>query len=250
VRTIPVDGLPSDVAFGGGIVWVALGALAELTRINPEQNEAARPIPALGEGAACGAPAASVAFGAGFAWFACEFADLGRVDPETGEAARVGYEAGLLTSTSPVLPEFTDIGFGLGSLWLVNRAANSVIEVDPTTSRRLRDLTVGRRPTALAVGAGAVWVANYDDDSVTRIAISRRGQTPTLTHIPVGDGPLDVAVGEDAVWVANSLGRSVSRIDAATGDVVATIELGNEPRRIAAGEEAVWVTVRSPAESG
>jgi YVTN family beta-propeller protein len=248
VRTIPVDGLPSDVAFGGGIVWVALGALAELTRINPEQNAAAKPIPALGQGAACGAPSASVAFGSGFAWFACEAADLGRVDPQTGAAARVGYEAGLLTSTSPVLPEFADIDFGLGSLWLVNRAANSVIEVDPTTSRKLREVTVGRRPTALAVGSGAVWVANFDDDTVTRIAISGRGQAPTLTHIPVGDGPVDVAVGEDAVWVANSLGRSVSRIDPTTGDVVATIEVGNEPERVAAGEGAAWMTVQSPEE--
>jgi DNA-binding beta-propeller fold protein YncE len=248
-RTIAVDGLPSDVAFGGGVVWVALGALAELTRINPEQNEAAKPIAALGEGAACGAPHASVAFGAGSAWFACEFADLGRVDPQTGEASRVGYEAGLLTSTSPVLPEFSDIAFGLGSLWLVNRAANSVIEVDPTTSRRLRDLTVGPRPTALAVGAGAVWVANFDDDTVTRIAISGRGQAPTLTHIDVGEGPVDVAVGEDGVWVANCLGRSVSRIDPASGEVIATIDIGNEPSRVAAGEGSVWVTVRSPGQS-
>jgi YVTN family beta-propeller protein len=249
VRNIPVDGLPSDVAFGGGIVWVALGALAELTRINPEQNEAARSIAALGKGAACGAPDASVTFGAGSAWFACEFADLGRVEPRTGEAMRVGYEAGLLTSTSAVLPEFADIAFGLGSLWLVNRAANSVIEVDPTTIRRLRDITVGRKPSALAIGANAVWVANADDDTVTRIAIPGRGQAPTLTHIPVGDGPVDVAVGEGGVWVANQLGRSVSRIDPKTGDVVATIDVGNQPQGIAAADGAVWVTVGSSSQS-
>ena len=38
--TITVDGYPSDLAVGGGTVWVALGALAEFQRINPEQNEA------------------------------------------------------------------------------------------------------------------------------------------------------------------------------------------------------------------
>ena len=46
--TIPVGDYTSDLTFGAGSVWVALGALSELVRINPEQNEAASPIAALG----------------------------------------------------------------------------------------------------------------------------------------------------------------------------------------------------------
>jgi len=243
---IAVDDYPSDVAVGAGSVWVALGALAELARINPEQNDAASPIPALGEGVPCGAPRASVAVGGGAVWFACQVPDLGRIDPRTGTAARVGLEAGLLTSPSSVLPEFTDIAFGLESLWIVNRAANSVIEVDPSTIQRQRDITVGKGPTAIAVGGDSLWVANFDDDTVTRIAIPGRGQTPTLTTIPVGDGPVDVAAGEEGIWVANSLDGTVSRIDPETGDVVATVEVGEGLQRVAAGEGAVWVTVRAP----
>jgi YVTN family beta-propeller protein len=159
-------------------------------------------------------------------------------------------EAGLLTSTSAVLPEFADITFGLESLWIVNRAANSVVEVDPATVQRQRDITVGQGPTAIAVGPDSLWVANFEDDTVTRIAISGRGQTPTLTLIPVGDGPADVAVGEGGVWVVNRLDRTVTRIDPATGQVVATIGIGNEPQRVAAGEGAVWVTVRAKETVG
>jgi serine/threonine protein kinase len=48
-NTISVVDYPSDIVAGAGSIWVALGALAELTSINPEQNAAASPISALGE---------------------------------------------------------------------------------------------------------------------------------------------------------------------------------------------------------
>ena len=253
-RTIDVGDYPSDVVVSSGTVWVALGALAELTRIDPAQDQAATPIPALGPGVSCGAPRASLAAGDGAVWFACQAADLGRIDVRTGTARRVGLEAGLLTSPNAVLPEFSDIAFGLGSLWIVNRAANVVIEVDTATIQRQRDITVGNSPSAIAAGSDSLWVANFEDDTVTRIAIPGRGQTPTLTQIPVGDGPVDVAFGEDAVWVVSSVDRTLTRIDPESGDVTATIELGNEPQRVAAGEGAVWVTVarteRADVEDG
>ena len=250
-RTIDVGDYPSDVIVAEGTVWVALGALAELTRIDPTQDQAATPIPALGPGVSCGAPRASLAAGDGAVWFACQAADLGRIDIQTGTARRVGLEAGLLTSPNAVLPEFSDIAYGLDSLWIVNRAANVVTEVDTATIQRQRDITVGNSPTAIAVSPpDSLWVANFEDDTVTRIVIPGRGQTPTLTQIPVGDGPVDVTFGEGSVWVVSSLDRTLTRIDPESGDVQATIGLGNEPQRVAAGEGGVWVTVRAaPTET-
>ena len=107
-------------------------------------------------------------------------------------------------------------------------------------------IPVGKEPLAIAVGASSLWVANYADDTVSRIEVTRpRGPTPSVTTIPVGDGPVDIAFGEDAAWVANSLDRTVSRIDPGTNDVVATISVGREPMHLAAGERGVWVTVQS-----
>jgi YVTN family beta-propeller protein len=243
--TIPVGDYPSDVAVDRGVVWVALGALAELVRVNPEQNEAASPTAALDEDQPCGAPQASIAIGQGAIWFACEN-DLGRYDIRTGRGRSVGYAAGLLTSPGSVLSQFADVAYGLESLWIVDRETDSVIEVDPDVIQRVRSITVGKKPTAIAIGGDSLWVANFEDDTVTRVAIPGRGQTPTLTHIEVGDGPLDVAFGEGGIWVANQLDRTVTRIDAETGDAVKTIEVGNEPQRITAGEGRVWVTVRAP----
>ena len=247
-NTIPVGGYPSDVAPGSGSIWVGLGALAELIAINPEQLSAASPSSALGDGAPCGAPGASITIGAGAIWFACEAAELGRFDLESGIGRRVGLEAGLVLSSSSVLPVFEDVAYGLESLWIVDSATNSVIEVDPITIQRLRSLTVGQDPRAVAVSEDSLWVANFEDDTVTRLQIPGKGQTPTITTIPVGDGPVDVAAGEGGVWVANQLDATVTRIDPASGDVVATIGVGNEPQGIAAGEGRVWVTVRAPAD--
>jgi YVTN family beta-propeller protein len=248
-RTIAVGDFPSDVTVGGGAVWVALGALAELTRVNPDQNAAAAPTPALDDNTPCGAPRASVAFGGGVVWFVCENGELGRIDPATGRARSIGLEAGLLTSASAVLPNFSDIAYGLESLWIVNRAANAVVEIDPVTNQKLRELSTGGAPSAIAIGPGALWIANYDDDTVTRLAIAGRGQPAAQTTFPVGDGPVDVAVGEDGVWVASSLDRKVTRLDPETGETVATIEIGNEPQRLAAGGGAVWVSVRAPEQA-
>jgi YVTN family beta-propeller protein len=245
-RTIPVGGYPSDVTVDGGTVWVALGPLAELTRINPEQEQATEPVSALGDDTGCGAPRASVAFGAESVWFVCENGVTGRIDPSTMQARNIGAESGLLISPDAVSPQFNDIGFGLGSLWLVDRAANSVAELDPETYRKDDDeVDVGASPAAIAVGFEALWVANEGDDTVTRIRFDPNG-TSTRADFPVGDGPIDVAVGEGGIWVASKLDRTVTRLDPATGKIIATIELGNEPQRLAAGGGAVWVSVRAP----
>ena len=244
--TIPVGDYPSDLTVGAGSVWVALGALAELVRINPEQNEAASPISALGEGRPCGAPFASVAYGDRTVWFVCRGGEVGRINARTAVATPIGLE--LLTSSSSVLPQFSDVAFGLGSLWIVNRAKNQVVEIDPLTSQGQGPTTVGQGPVAIAVGENALWVANFDDDTVTRIATAGSGQTPELSTFDVGDGPVDVAFGEGGVWVVNQLDRTVMRLDPESGGVEATIGLGNEPQRVAAGEGMVWVTVRAPEE--
>jgi YVTN family beta-propeller protein len=250
IRNIKVDGYPSDLTVHNGSVWVALGPLAMLSRIAQDRDRATRPFPAVGEDLACRRPHASLVAGRRALWFACETGEVGRVDPRTRKSLRVGYDAGLLDSQSAVLPQFSDIAFGLGSIWLADRAANTITEIDPSTNRRLRTITVGRGPTAVAVGPGSVWVADFDDDTVTRIHIRGHLRPVTTKKISIGDGPVDVAVAEGGVWVANSRDGTVSRIDPSRNAVVATIEAGNEPRRLALAEGMVWVSVQARAAGG
>jgi hypothetical protein len=51
---------------------------------------------------------------------------------------------------------------------VADRARDLAIRVDPDSGSQ-EEAEVGRRPVAIAVGAGAVWVANAGDESVSRI---------------------------------------------------------------------------------
>jgi YVTN family beta-propeller protein len=271
VRTIPIEGYPSDIEVGeeGGpstslgaeVVWVGLTELRTDPLISPtpiadffvgklswyEPTSATQDSATL-EGLVCRRPAVSVAVGTRAVWFACD-AYLGRVDPRTGEPALVGFEAAPVDYPSAIRRDFSDVAFGLGSLWLANRVTNTVVEIDPATHRYVREITVGRAPSAVAVGPSSVWVASFEDDTVWRIEVTGPGQPVTHERIVVGDGPVDVTVGGGGAWVANSLDGTVSRVDPSTNEVVATIDVGNEPRRVAVGEGMVWVTVRGAATS-
>ena len=247
-HTISVGDYPSDILAHKGSIWVALGALAELVSINPEQNTAVKAISAFDKKAPCGPPRASIAIGAGALWFLCRAAELGRFDLRTRVGRRVGLDAGIVSSSISIVRVFEDVAYGRDALWIVDSATKAVIQLDPLTIRVLSPFNVGEDPRAVAISSDSVWVANYGDDTVTRLQFDSRGATPTITHFDVGDGPVDVAFGEGAVWVVNQLDRSVWRIDPESGDVVAKIGLGNEPQRVAAGEGRVWVTVRAPVD--
>jgi YVTN family beta-propeller protein len=117
-------------------------------------------------------------------------------------------------------------------------AGNSVSFVDPDSHRLVADVDVGRSPTHVTVGEGAVWVTNADGDTVSRIDPLKRVVVQTIA---VGSSPSGITTGNGAVWVVNSLDSSVSRIDPATNTEVQTIPVGNGPLGIAYAAGSVWV---------
>ncbi len=106
-----------------------------------------------------------------------------------------------------------------------------------TAPPRTESVPVGGTPVAVAVGEGAVWVADNTRASVARI-------DPVTDEVTsrsrVGDGPLALAAGEGAVWAASGDG-SISRIEPETGEA-RTVARVEDPRGIAAGAGSVWVT--------
>jgi YVTN family beta-propeller protein len=128
---------------------------------------------------------------------------------------------------------------GAGALWVSNYNAGTVSRIDPMTHALVQTISSGETPSGIAVGAGAVWVANYIDGTVSRIA-------PTVNRvvqtIPVGNSPSGVAVGDGSVWVANSADGTVTRIDAITGALSHLISLGGRTTGVATGFGDVWVS--------
>ena len=122
---------------------------------------------------------------------------------------------------------------------------DSVAMIDLQRSRVVRHVPVGRRPVAVAIGHGSVWVANADDGTVSRIDQDRHELVRT---IGIGAPAIDLAVTSNAVWVANGSDGTVSRIDPTTDAVVGTIELRgsselvwNPTYAVDADDDSVWV---------
>ena len=122
---------------------------------------------------------------------------------------------------------------------------DSVAVIDLQRSRVVGHVLVGRRPVAVAIGHGSVWVANADDGTVSRIHPDRR---EVIRTIGIGAPAIDLAVATDAVWVANGSDGTVSRIDPSADAVVETIDLRgsselvwNPTYAVAADDDSVWI---------
>src|SRR5581483_9582450 len=95
---------------------------------------------------------------------------------------------------------------------------------------------VGERPIAVAVGAGAVWVANADDGTVDRLD-PKTGRI--VRTIGIGADINDVATGFDSVWVADGNDGTVTRIDPSVNQVEQTI--APSPRAALAADPVFFV---------
>jgi branched-chain amino acid transport system substrate-binding protein len=105
---------------------------------------------------------------------------------------------------------------------------NALAAIDP--AGRVDSYTeVGASPSNVAVGEGAVWVLNGDDQTVSQIDPQTREVVKTFS---TGQTPTDIAVGGGAVWVGNASGQndisytaSISRIDPQSSIVTRTLRL-------------------------
>ncbi len=110
------------------------------------------------------------------------------------------------------------------------------MRIDPRINMSVQTMHVGSRPSDIAYGEGAVWIADSGDSTVTRIdprtGTSRSASRPRLCEPPrhrrrrrLGD--------------ERGSGRRQPR-RSQTGAVVDTIVTGSAAGAVAAGEGAVW----------
>ena len=132
----------------------------------------------------------------------------------------------------------TAVAVGDGSVWVANFDEQTLSRVDPVTKKELTRIPAGGAPTGLAAGGGFVWVTHGFAGTVSQIDPGLNRITATVS---LGSGVGDVVVAVNAVWIANSVDGTVLRLDPATGALVKTIAVGGSPTGVAVDAHSLWV---------
>jgi DNA-binding beta-propeller fold protein YncE len=126
--------------------------------------------------------------------------------------------------------------------------ANRVAVIDPTTSRVVDRVRVGRTPTIVVAGYGGAWVLNKDDGTLTQLDARSHHVVDTLR---LDVTATDLAVGAGGVWFAGRPKGDVhdpleftklERIDPATGRIDREFNSRTGAYAFAAGGNALWST--------
>jgi YVTN family beta-propeller protein len=219
VQTVPLGTAP--IAFtssgGGGSIaaendslWVATPepqmtfAKIDATRDTPDgMFTVGRPGYGFDTGTAGGIPGPSgLAIGYRALW----------AGGDTG-VVRVNPRSRALSTTIPLgvaIP--TAVAVGEGAVWVAARpgfrccppeaiGSGTLTRIDPKTNSVATAIPVGGEPAALAIGEGAIWVADPATKSVVRVDPSTND---VAAHVPLRAQPRGIAVGDGAIWVSAS----------------------------------------------
>ena len=130
------------------------------------------------------------------------------------------------------------IAVGQGAVWVANEDEQSLARIDPTTLLVQRT-PLELTPTGVAVGAGAVWVAHGILGSVSRVGVDG-SVLETIDDVAPRSSDGSIAVGEGAVWFVSAIGV-IAEIDPRTNQVVQTDVAGSLPSAVDTGFDGVWV---------
>jgi sugar lactone lactonase YvrE len=158
VATIPIRGVATGVAAGGGVVWVASTLEpAAIHRVDPVTNRVVATI-ATGH-----PPTGALAFEAPDLWVANQDGYLTRIDARTNQVTG-NFEVG-----SPEWPALDAEG---QSIWISAPLDNIVARFDPGIGAVTRIVPAGSRPQGFAFLGSDLWVANYVDGTVMTLPIN------------------------------------------------------------------------------
>ena len=152
----------------------------------------------------------------------------------------VDASSGDVTSTLGFEARPGAIAASRDAVWVANPDVGTVSRIDPESRQVIDTIPVGKDPSAIAVTDDAVWVVESGGPSVSRISPSTDTVVDTIL---VGNGPAGLAIGAGGVWVTNRFDGTLMRINPAHGEVVETIPVGLDPRGVAVAFDSVWVSL-------
>ncbi|HSR47891.1 MAG TPA: protein kinase, partial [Anaerolineales bacterium] len=143
------------------------------------------------------------------------------------------------------LPIVVAIG-GLGLLILGTLVAGGLYLASTRLGApSLTSYPVGDQPRALLFDGQAIWVANYFDNTLTKLnasacATSSQDCGLTLGTFPVDSLPSAMAFDGDRLWVTSSLDQTLSALDPVSGAVDAKYQLSHVPAGLLSAASYLW----------
>jgi DNA-binding beta-propeller fold protein YncE len=235
VAEIAMAGIPLQLAFGAGSLWVS-NTNGTVSRVDPATNR----VVAIIQLPRSGRQARAIAVGAGAVWVAATAGMVWRIDP-------VGNRVVGKVDTGSSLYEPIGVAAQDDAVWLVccaNAAPgryrdSKLLRIDPARNRVVARIAVIGDPLAVVADERAVWIATMQG----RAEQIDRATNRVMAVIPAG-GPIGgaqaMAIGHGGVWLADPGNSTVLRIDPATARTVARIPVA-AATRVAVDDAGVWV---------
>jgi gliding motility-associated-like protein len=169
------------------------------------------------------------------------FSGSGNVFSWTNDTPSIGLAA----SGSGNIPSFPAINNGTGKVtatisvtpqqiayaYITNQQAGTVSVVNTSTNAVATTITVGQRPTGVAISPDGtkVYITNQSDNSISVISTITNKVTATF-QLQISS-PTGIALSPDGtrIYVVNLGINSLSVLDAATGNLISSIAVGGYP---------------------
>lgn len=136
---------------------------------------------------------------------------------------------------------YRGMAVGEGGAWVPDIGTDTITKIDPATNSIALTIPVEMLGSegSVGLGEGSLWVATVGvGKSLLLRYDSATGAEQARISMPLGHG---VTVAFGSVWVTGAAKDQLYRIDAATNELVATINLGAGPVFITAGFGSIWV---------
>ena len=173
---------PVRLAVSPNAVWVLEQGLGKVRRIDPTL---AKP-----SGTVEGIDGFSIAATRTAVWLGGR-TGVTRIDPETDHVLEPVHVSGVVTSAT------MSITTGASGVWFVGSSQPTLFRISPSANAVANTSPVGAGPSGVAVGDGAVWVANSRDGTVSRV-----DPDGSVDTVRLGSPPGGIVVYQGQVWTS------------------------------------------------
>ncbi|MBV9304012.1 MAG: hypothetical protein JOY62_11280 [Acidobacteriaceae bacterium] len=131
------------------------------------------------------------------------------------------------------------IVFDGSNVWVANLNDNTVTKLRASDGSVVGTFAIGAAPGSIAFDGVNIWVTSYGSNNVAEL---RASDGTVLGTFGVGSYPEGIAFDGVNLWVANGQSNNVTELRASDGTLLGTFAAGSNPGNVAFDGANIWVT--------